>query len=212
MNIPVYTPCRSCGEPYEGAFVIGAGSFDFVCTKCGMPHTGILAPNLTIGFQIWLKSWHELNKTKDPSMAVVLAATAIDCELSFLFSKWTRLETERREDFVTDEEIDEMLLKFRRIVDKLKEVTGLLVPGGVEHFVSTTAKWRDLLIPTTAPELDQESLIKSIEMKVFRPRNSILHRGQPADTAQGELSVKLAHVCLLILRDMDVEKGTALGL
>lgn len=144
-------------------------------------------------------------------MAVVLAATAIDCELSFLFNKWTCLETERRGHFVTNEEIDGMLLKFRKIVDKLKAVTNLLVPGGIEQFVSRTAKWRDALT-TTAPELDQTCLIKSIEMKVFRPRNSILHRGQPADSAQGELSVRIARPCLEILRDMDLEKRKALGL
>jgi hypothetical protein len=211
MNIPIDTQCRSCGEKYEGTFVIGAGAFDFVCSKCGTSHTGVLALDLTIGFQIWLKSWHELNRTKDPSMAVVLAATAVDCELSFLFSKWTCLETERSGHVATDEQVDDMLLKMKRIVDKLKKVTNLLVPGGVELFVSTNPKWRDALT-TIAPELDQACLIKSIEMKIFRPRNSILHRGQPVDSAQGELSVRITRPFLEILRDMDLEKRKALGL
>jgi hypothetical protein len=211
VKIPVNPRCQSCGELYEGNFVIGEGAFDFVCSECGRPHTGILASNLTIGFQIWLKASYELNKTKDPSMAVILAATAIDCELSFLFDKWTRIEEERRDNVLTEEELDEMLLKHRRIVDKLHAVTNLLVPGGIEPFVSTTAKAREALA-TTAPELDQTCLIKSIEMKIFRPRNRILHRGQAADSAQGELSVRVARACLELLQDMDHEKINSFAL
>jgi hypothetical protein len=205
MNIPVNPVCQYCREPYEGTFILGAGDFQWDCAKCGQTNIGILGLDMTIGVQVWSKSSHELNKTKDASMAVILAATAIDCELSFLFRKWMGIALlEQLGHLLTDEECEKLLRKFKRIEDKFRKVTNLLVPPGFQHFVNTSAKWQEA-ISKNLPELDTTSLIKGIEKEVFWPRNRILHGGTPANTVQAERAVKIAWACLGIFREMDRE-------
>jgi hypothetical protein len=206
MNIPVNPQCQHCKERYESFFIIGATNFQWDCAKCGKSNLGILDLDMTVGVQVWIKSSYELNKTKDASMAVILAATAIDCELSFLFRKWTGIsQLMQRGHLLTDEECEELISKFKRIEDKFKEVTKLLVPGGFQHFVSTTPKWHDA-ITKDLPELDVTCLIKSIEKEVFWPRNRILHGGKAVSREQAALSVRIARACLGILLDMDYDK------
>lgn len=167
--------------------------------------------DMTIGPQVWVKARHELTQTKDTSMAVILSATAIECELSHLFCKWTGIEElPTRGHLLTDQECEEKLLDFRRIEEKFKKVTRLLVPEGFQHFVSTTDKWRDVVSKDT-PELDPKCLIKSIEEKVFWPRNRILHGGAPATPEQAELCVRIAQTCLRILLAMDYERRKTLS-
>jgi len=170
----------------------------------------ILGLDVTTGVQVWIKSSYELSQTKDASMAVILAATAVDCELSFLFSKWTGIaQLPQRGHLLTDEECAEMLREFGGIQDKLKKVTKLLVPEGLQHFVSTTDKWRDVILKDF-PELDITCLIKSIDRALFWPRNRILHGGHAATAQQGERCVKVAQICLGIFRDMDYVKRRTL--
>jgi hypothetical protein len=205
MNIPVNPVCHYCKEPYEGSFILGANDFEWDCAKCSQRNIGILDLDMTIGVQVWIKSSHELTHTKDSSMAVILAATAIDSELSCLFRKWMGIaKLQEIGHLLTDEECEELLRKFPLIEDKFKKVTKLLVPPGFQHFVDTSAKWQEVVLKNL-PELDITSLVKSIEKEVFWPRNRILHGGTPANALQAERSVKIARLCLEIFREMDYE-------
>jgi hypothetical protein len=89
VNIPLNFQCQVCKEPYDGIFIIGATNVEWDCKKCGQRNMGILDLDMTIGVQVWVKAHYELTRTKDASMAVILSAAAIDCELSHLFCKWT---------------------------------------------------------------------------------------------------------------------------
>ncbi|MGA9884288.1 MAG: hypothetical protein WBQ34_11260 [Candidatus Acidiferrales bacterium] len=161
---------------------------------------------MTIGPQVWIKANYELTQTKDASMAVILSATAIDCELSYLFGKWTGIERlPKLGRLLTDEECEELLLEFRTIQDKFKKIPCLLVPKGFEDFVNTNAEWRDT-VSKELPELDASCLIKSIQREVFWRRNRILHGGAPASPGQAELCVRIAKTCLRIFLAMDYER------
>ena len=206
MKIPVNPQCQHCKERYEGFFIIGASNFQWDCTKCGRPNVGILDLDMTTGVQIWVKASHELTKTRDFSMAVILSAMAIDCELSHLFKKWTGIGRllQPAGGLLTEEECEELLLEFRRVSEKFRDVTKLLVPEGFQDFVCKTEKWRDV-VTEELPELDTSCLIKSIEKEVFWPRNRILHSGTPATMEQAELAVRIARGCLRIFLAMDYE-------
>jgi hypothetical protein len=209
MNIPVNPTCRNCGEPYVGSFIGGEGGFDWNCARCRQPNTAILDLDFTIGFQIWQKATYELTQTKDASMAVVLSAAAVDSGLSFFFQKWTSIDESLRGNNITDEDIEELLLKLTRITDKFKDVSKLLVGITFQQFVESSPEWQSA-VAKMLPELDTKSLVKSIEMNLFWPRNRILHAGKPATMAQAMLAVKIARTCLDTLNAMDHEKRKTL--
>jgi hypothetical protein len=209
MNIPLSLQCNSCKAPYDGTVILGASHVDWNCTKCGTTNYAIPSLDFTIGPQIWVKASYELNHNKDFSMTVVLAAAAIDGELSSLFCKWTGIaQLAQRGHLLTDEECEELLLKIIGIGNKFKDVSKLLVPDGFQHYVSTTPRWRDM-VSKEAPELDMTCLIKCVEKEVFWPRNRILHGGTPATAVQAELALRVARVCLEILLAMDYERRKA---
>jgi hypothetical protein len=206
MNIPVNPTCRNCKEPYVGSFMLGDGGFDWSCAQCGQTNFAVLALDFTIGFQVWQRATYEWTQTRDASMAVVLSAMAVDSGLSFFFQKWTSIIVEgQRGYFVTDVEIEELLFKLTRIADKFKEVSKLLVGMTFQQFVESSPHWRSA-VAKDLPELNVSSLVKSIEVNLFWPRNRILHAGKPATMVQAELAVRIAKTCLDILNVMDYEK------
>jgi hypothetical protein len=75
--------------------------------------------------------------------------------------------------------------------------------------VESSPEWQSA-VAKMLPELDTKSLVKSIEMNLFWPRNRILHAGKPATMAQAMLAVKIARTCLDILNAMDHEKRKTL--
>ena len=139
-------------------------------------------------------------------MAVVLSAMAVDSGLSFFFQKWTSIIVESQRGYsVTDEEIEELLRELTRIADKFKEVSKLLVGTTFQQFVESSPHWLSA-VAKDLPELDASSLVKSIEMNLFWPRNRILHAGKPATMVQADLAVRIAKTCLDVLNAMDYEK------
>jgi hypothetical protein len=212
MNIPVDPLCQHCEEPYEGTFIIGATHVKWNCKKCGELNVATLPLDMTMGVQVWIKASHELTQNKDASMAVILSAAAIDCELTHLFKKWTGIaELAQRGHLLTGEECEDLLRSknITNISTKFVQIPKLLVPEGFQHYVTATEKWRDV-VSEDLPELDVSSLIEGIKKKVFWPRNSILHGGTPATGQQAELAVRIARGCLRIFLSMDYEKRKTL--
>jgi hypothetical protein len=205
MNIPAAREsCEFCKEPYEGTFVLGATHIRWNCEKCGELNVRKRPIAMTMGVQIWMKAYYELKVAKDASMAVILAAASVDCELSRLFIKSKRLGHHARlQAPLSQEDYEELLSEeAHNIKEKFKKVTKVWVPKGFQNFVNTTPKWRDA-ISKYLPEVRPHCFIKDTEEKVFWPRNAVLHAGKPATQAQGELSVKIARACLDILLDME---------
>lgn len=206
MNIQVNPTCRNCKEPYVGSFMLGDGGFDWNCAQCGQTNFAVLNLDFTIGFQVWQKATYERTRTKDASMAIVLSAMAVDSGLSYFFQKWTSIIVEGQRGYsVTDEEIEKLLRERIPIVDKFKKVSKLLVGITFQQFVESSPHWRSA-VAKDLPELDACSLVKSIEMNLFWPRNRILHAGKPATMVQAELAVRIAKTCLDILNAMDYVK------
>lgn len=206
MNIPLKPQkCQLCKETQAVTFMLGSHNFEWTCSKCGNTNYGILDLDFNVGSQIWVKAGYELTQTKDFSMAVVLAAIAVDCDLSFLYKKWTGIERRLKgcDDF-DDEEYAEKLRKMGGIKDRLRTVSNLLVPGGVENFVNTEAKWSAQV--DAYPPLSRANFVSSLERELFWPRNKILHGGEPISEPQAKLCVQIARLCLEIFLAMDYAK------
>jgi hypothetical protein len=146
---------------------------------------------------------YELNEENDYSMAIVLSATALECELSFLFRKWNWIERFARGEQLRDEQIEKMLQLHRTIKEKIKQVCLLLDPWGVDKFVASDDELRDA-VENRFPSLHIGTLAQDIQKTVFWPRNRILHGGFSAfgrdDAAK---CYSIADLGLRILRKMD---------
>lgn len=210
MNIPLDLRCKSCGQPPTTALKLGEKHFHWTCVPCGETYEVYLHLDINIGQQVWIRARHELTQTHDFSMAAVLAAMAVDCDLSYLYKKWTGIQQTGtgREDF-SDEQYAETLRKVGGIKDKLRTVSGLLVPGGLETFVNSTPKWRDSV--GEFPTLDRAALVSSIDQQLFWPRNRILHGDGVIGEEEAKRCVQVARLCLEIFLAMDYEKRKTLA-
>lgn len=202
MNIPIKPQCQVCKEPQTINFMLGSHNFEWICSNCGNTNHGLLHLDFNTGSQIWVKASYELSQTKDFSMAAVLAAMAVDCDLSFLYKKWTRIDRRLSYPYeFDDEQCAEELRKIGRIRERLKIVSGLLVSGGIESFVNSNEKWSAQV--DACPPLSIGNLLTSIDRELFWPRNKILHGGDPISEAQATQCIRIARLCLEIFLAMD---------
>jgi hypothetical protein len=211
VNIPLLLKCPNCGEPRTQRVHLNDPTADFICEKCNSSCTGIPSLDVSIGVLILARSSHELEVEKDYDMAIVLAATALECELSRLYFKWQELESTLEEPFDPSKSEQE-LRNMGSIADKITKVTAFLRQGGIESFVAASDQWK-AAIQEGLPSLHLGSLATDFQRAVFWPRNAVLHQGKtghPKNEAAICYSVALAGV--QILKEMDKAKLSASGL
>ena len=209
MKIPLQFTCPSCRTPVIKRVHLDATSLDWICEKCGAAQVIVFDLDLTVGWLMLARSWYELSVEKDNSMAIVLAATAFDSELSRLFCKWTQIKGRGPTLPFSLEDCEKKLRAFRTIAVKIEGVSRLLYPGGIEAFVCSSPVWSKE-INDDFPSLHIGSLAKDFQETVFWPRNKVLHAGyaqHPEDEASKCYSV--ADIGLRILKDMDRAKRLA---
>lgn len=141
MNFPLQLKCPTCGALRTQRVHLNDLSSDFTCEKCGNTSYGVSSLDNTVGVLILAKSWHELEIEKDYDMAIVLAATALDCELSFLYCKWKGCEALNANTDPKEKDYEEELRSMGKIVDKIAKVTKTLDPRGIEQFVADSS-WK----------------------------------------------------------------------
>jgi hypothetical protein len=142
-------------------------------------------------------------------MAIVLAATAFESELSRLFCKWTRIKEIGANRGFSQEDCENKLRAFRTIAAKIEGVSKLLYPGGIEGFLGSSLEWSKT-INDDFPSLHIGSLARDFQETVFWPRNKILHAGYPGHTEQeARKCYSIVYLALRILKDMDKAKRRA---
>ena len=93
MKIPLKLKCTKCDTQARVRIHLNATSFDWKCPNCGLDHPSFFATNVTMGYLILERSRDEYFE-RDYSMSIVMAAMAFECELSRLFGKWRKFDTE----------------------------------------------------------------------------------------------------------------------
>lgn len=211
MNIPFQLKCQSCGAPRTQRVPLNSPTLDFTCEKCGNTSYGFFGLDVTVGVLIMVRSRYELEIEKDYDMTIVLAAAALDCELSGLYCKWKKIKALGAGDTFRPTDREKDLRNMGNIAEKITMISGMLYDGGIEKFVADSVPWRETL--KQFPSLHAGSLATDFQQTVFWPRNKVLHRGEADhtrdDAAKG---CSVAELGILILKDMDKAKLRSEGL
>lgn len=212
MRIPLSLKCPNCDEPRHQVVHLSDQSADFTCAKCGRTSYGIPGLGVTVGFLILARSWHEFEVEKDYDMTIVLAATALDCELSLLYQKWKEVDAVGNGTTLDTEAFERELRGMGSVADKITKISEFLYVGGIETFVASSQQWTNK-IQKDFPSLRLGSLATDFQRTVFWPRNAVLHQGK-ADHTKGEAArcYSIAWLGIQVLKEMDKSKFAALGL
>lgn len=201
MNIPLVLHCPACGELHRHRVHLSDPTADFTCVKCRVPCTSIPSLDVTVGVLLLARSWHELEIEKDYDMAIVLAAMALECELSRLYCKWKEVEALDTGPFDL-EQSEEELRKMGSVAEKITKVSAFVCEGGIEAFAAASDKWKT--ISNRFPTLHLGSLAIDFQREVFWPRNTVLHQAKTGKTKdEADSCCSIAEVGIHILKDID---------
>lgn len=206
MNIPLKQKCEKCGA--DVYFEVGLDDHT-PSWKCSCGNEAVLTFDLdfTLGYKLLLRSHFEIFQRHDYPMSIVLSAMALDCELSRLFRKWTRLPVQKTGQTPPDDEhIETLLRKFQSVREKIQEVSRQLYPEGLDDFIRNEEELRET-IESRFPSIHIGTLADDIQKTVFWPRNRILHIGftgyKYEDAAR---CYSIAYITLIALTRMDRAK------
>jgi len=211
MKFSFPVPCN-CGETFA-VYVIGTQfPEDAQCPKCNS--TIWLVPPLgnLVGMAILGRANAEV-QGGDWTIAIVLCAMAVECDMAYLFMKWNRVELMAiRDPNGTDEEAWETeWRKILGVAPRLDKVSSLLTGKPFDLFLSQESRLLQSLhmrcTASTAVESPKEFFIKEL----FHKRNKIVHFGEiNFQKADAEMCLRLATTLTQILRAMDAEGSRAL--
>jgi len=205
MKFQMPIECHKCGRQDPIDMHLDDGSCEWVC-ECGEANFVVLGTGVTLGYRLLYRSEFEYRQRKDYSMATVMAATAVDCELSRLFLKWQQIAALRANTDPDDAAIDQMLRRFKTVAEKIEKVCRVLDPRGIDGFVRSSNDLSET-VQKRFPSMQIGRLAKDLQEKLFWPRNKILHAGyakySDADAAR---CYSFAQLALHILLKMDEAK------
>lgn len=205
MKIPLHIDCSECGLEHYVFVNLKDTSFEWNCT-CGADLSGFLSANVTTGFKLLYRSRYELMGNHDFSLSIVFSATAVDCELSRLHFKWRSIGGLSEGRSPTDAELEEQLRSFRSIAVKMEQVCRLMHPGGVVDFVQSDHQLKET-VECGFPSLELSDLSKSFQMRLFWPRNRVLHLADATFSLDdAKRCFNIATLGLRILEALDQKK------
>jgi hypothetical protein len=208
MKFPMVVTCPSCKK----CLVVEAeGSKPYPNPRCECGATiYLLQSDMRVSRRVFCRAEVELSD-EDFSLAIILSAMAVECELAFLFSKWKQLEARLLPNEVTQAHTNLWGQEFR----KLKGVSGkldaatLLMTG--ETFDAFLMRRADLAswVKQNHPNIGNRSASKFFVEELFRRRNKILHSGHTEfGKLEAEPCVKMATTLLRLIAEIDKERYT----
>ena len=209
MKIPLKLKCNKCETPARVRIHLNATSFDWKCPNCGLDHPSFFGTNVTMGYLILERSRDEYFE-QDYSMSIVLAAMALECELSRLFGKWRKIDTKMASGVFNQDECEKELRELRSIDRRIDAVSHLLVSKTMDEYVRPIKEFHEP-IEQRFPSLHVGSLPRDFQEALFWPRNSVLHRGDTGHTEEDAARCfTIAHMGLSILTSMNRERVRAM--
>jgi hypothetical protein len=164
------------------------------------------------GQLILSRAWSEL-KNRDWTLAIVLSAMAVECEMARLYLKWNEIDLmqTRTASDAEQEEWEDRWRKFYAIGVKLDKIAELLAGLPFDSFLVQNS---GLLQPvqTQYPAFkNSPSPKKFFEDEFFKRRNKIVHRGEiNFQQADAEMCFTIATTLWRILDTMDAHRRRAL--
>ena len=161
-----------------------------------------------MGTRILSRALAELTNA-DFTLAIVLSAMAVECELARLFMKWNDIDLRYTRDPTPadQEKWEKQWRKWTMVGVRLDKVATLLTGDNFDSFLSRKPR---LLNPiyTEYPTFTGVQLTKDIFIKeFFHKRNRIVHLGE-IDFKQpdGKLCITLAITLFQVLKEMDDQR------
>jgi len=211
MKFSFPVPCK-CGETFTVHVTGIEFPEDAKCPKCNS--TIWLVPPLgnLVGMAILGRANAEV-QGGDWTIAIVLSAMAVECDMAYLFMKWNRVELmATRDPNEADEEAWETeWRKILGVAPRLDKVSSLLTGKPFDLFLSQDSRLLQSLHTccpaSTAVASPKEFFIKEL----FHKRNKVVHFGEiNFQKADAEMCLRLATTLTQILRAMDAESCRAL--
>jgi hypothetical protein len=195
----------NCGKEMGFAAI---GTQLFKGTDCPECHARIeIIDNGIVSGRVFNRSWSEL-QSEDFTLAIILGAMAMECELARLYVKWKNIESVEPGTFATKEQEDSWEKELRRaskIVERLDLVSRFLTGDDFDIFFSNRADLMKALHARHPESVGKPSPKKFFEENLFHKRNRIVHLGK-IDYTQGEAEAchRSAATLLQALGEMDL--------
>ena len=182
---------------------------DVQCTVCQLPIW--ITDDGTVSSRVFYRADVELVR-EDWSLAIILSAMSVECELAYLYSKWKALDADLLPNEVQPSHTELWEEEFRKlstISRRLDAVSELLTGDGFDSFLAL----RPDVIPTlrkTYPLLGASPKDFFIQ-ELFWKRNRILHSGRVQfGRAEAEAGVRIALTMIQIIRLIDKQRSLRL--
>ena len=200
-----FTVTCSCDETFPLNAIGTQVPKDAQCPKCHSAIWLVEPLGNVVGMTILGRAATEL-KNGDWTLAIVLGAMAIECELVYLFMKWKRIDLmSARMPTDTDEEEWEKQWRddVRTIAAPLDKVSRLLTGQAFDSFLSQHTK----TIQSRYPAYKGVASPKDFFVReLFHRRNKIVHFGEiDFQQADAEMCFTLATSLSQILASMDAQ-------
>lgn len=182
------------------------------CPKCASSIWLVEPLGNVVGMAILGRAETEL-KCGDWTLAIVLAAMAVECELVYVFMKWNRIDLMLvRNPTDGDNQVwEEQWSKWRSIAVRLDKVSLLLTGHPFDSFLSTNGDLLNAMYVKYPACAAFASPKEGFINEFFNKRNRIVHYGEiNFQQADGEMCVTLASTLSQILGTMDLKRRQAL--
>jgi hypothetical protein len=164
------------------------------------------------GQLILSRSWTEL-KNRDWTLAIVLGAMAVECEMARLYLKWNEIDliTTRTVTDTDQEAWEDCWRKFYAVGVKLDKVSDLLTGLPFDSFLAQNSSLLQAVQTQYPACKNPTSPKKFFEDELFKRRNRIVHRGEiDFEQTDAELCFTIAATLWRILNTMDAHRLRAL--
>jgi hypothetical protein len=212
MKFQALTRCQGCGERLT-AEMKGSEPYPDLRCECGAVMYAVEPCGTPISRRLFCRAQAEL-LGEDFSLAIILSAISVECELAFLYSKWRMLGVGLIPSEVTPADTAAWEEGFRKLPgglsNKLDEVTRLLTGVSFDLFI---ANRNDLtnVVRLVHPDIGMKSPRAFFVQELFWKRNRIMHSGYVQyGKPDAEACVRIAMSLLQIIREADKERYTRL--
>lgn len=212
MKFSFPVPCSRCGETFDVNVTGMPVPKDVQCPKCHLTIWLVEPLGNVVGMVILGRASMEL-KNGDWTIAIVLGAMAVECELAYLFMKWNRIDlmlisTPTDAD---EEEWEKQWRDVRSVAARLDKVSSLLTGQPFDSFLSRNGEVLHGLHAHYPASKKTASPKDFFVKELFHKRNKIVHFGKiDFQQPDAQMCLTLATTLSQILAAMDAQRRSAL--
>jgi hypothetical protein len=201
MKFPLIHRCSN-GHPTKLWFYLDEHSKMDSCNVCGESGHMDFGTSFSQGRKVLVRAQHEWEQG-DWNMAIICAASAVECELSEVYQRWQEigaLDAETNQAYEEAKaESSSQWQKQKHFLAKFAVTTNLVAEGGWKAFLAGSPF--EEAIQNRFPSLGIDNFPRDVQRELFDRRNRAIHQGVP--TFSREESLKCVNIALLVMMLLD---------